>query len=85
MNRNGKTVRKCYGCILNLGDRCAVYEYPHERWHHSKCSNYDDKELYNKYLENLKKHPPDKAKEQRKKTTKLRHTEEHHQGMKNKG
>ncbi len=84
MNRKGKTVRKCHGCILNLGERCAVYEDPHERWQHSKCSSFNDKDLYNKYLENLEKHPPNKPKEQRKATAKLRHTGEHRQGMKSK-
>jgi len=84
VNRKGKTARKCYGCILNLGDHCAVYEDPHERWQHSKCSSFNDKDLYNKYLENLEKHPPNKTKEQRKATAKLRHTGEHRQGMKSK-
>ncbi|MFQ5962981.1 MAG: hypothetical protein ACE5KZ_01690 [Candidatus Scalinduaceae bacterium] len=81
MNRNGKPTRKCYGCILNLDNRCAVYEDPHARWHHSKCSNYNDKILYNKYLKNLEKHLSNRAKERRKKTAKSRHTAEHHQGM----
>ena len=80
MHRTGKPARKCHGCILNLGDHCAVYEEPHERWHHSSCSSFNDKELYNKYLENLKKHPPSEAKEHRKETAKLHDTEEHHQG-----
>lgn len=82
MNRKGKPARKCHGCILNLGDHCAVYEDPHDKWHHSKCSSYNDKELYNKYLENLKKHPPKEAKEHRKESAKNHNTEEHHQGMK---
>ncbi len=84
MNRKGQTVRKCHGCILNLGDHCAIYEDPHERWQHSKCSSFNDKVLYNKYLENLEKHPLNKPKEQRKATAKLRHTGEHRQGMKSK-
>ncbi len=54
MNKNGKPVRKCNGCILNLGERCAVYVVPHDRWYYSMCLHYNDKELYNKYLENLK-------------------------------
>ncbi len=84
MNRKGKTVRKCHGCILNLGDHCAIYEDPHDRWQHSKCSSFNDKDLYNKYLENLEKHPPNKPKEQRKAAAKRRHTGEHRQGMKSK-
>ncbi len=81
MNINGKTVRKCYGCILNLDNRCATYENPHEKWRHSRCSSYNDKEFYNKYLENLKKHLPNEAKERRREMAKFRHTREHHQGM----
>ncbi len=82
MNRKGKPARKCHGCILNLGNHCAVYEDPHNKWHHSKCSSYNDKDLYDKYLENLKKHPPKESKEQRKEMAKNHNTEEHHQGMK---
>ena len=81
MNINSKTVRKCYGCILNLDNRCAAYENPHEKWRHSRCSSYNDKELYNKYLENLKKHLPNEAKERRREAAKFRHTREHHKGM----
>ena len=85
MNRKGKTVRKCHGCILNLGDHCAVYEEPQQKWHQSKCSHYNDRDLYNKYLEDLEKHPPNESKELRKETAKRRHTGgEHRQGMKSK-
>ncbi len=82
MNRKFKPVRKCHGCILNLGERCAIYEDPHEKWNHSKCSSYNDKELYRKYIEDLNKHPQDEAKEKRRKKARLRNTGEHRQGMK---
>ncbi len=82
MNRKHKPARKCHGCILNLGERCAVYEDPHERWHHSKCTSYNDEELYAKYKEDLEKHPPKEPKEHRKEVAKLHKTEEHHQGNK---
>jgi hypothetical protein len=71
MNKKGKPARKCHGCILNMGERCAIYEEPHDKWHNSKCTSYNDQELYHKYLEDMegaKKHK----------------TEEHHQGMKGK-
>jgi hypothetical protein len=48
------------------------------------CLSYNDKELYNKYLENLKKHLPNEAKERRKEIAKLFHTREHYQGMRSK-
>ncbi len=85
MNINGKTIRKCYACISNLGNHCAVYENPHERWRHSRCSSYNDKELFNKYMKNLEKHPQNEAKERRKGIAKLRLTKEHHQGMRSNG
>ena len=56
MNRKGKPVRKCHGCILNIGERCAIFDEPHDKWHNSKCSSYNDKELYRKYLKDLEKH-----------------------------
>jgi len=82
MNRKGKPVRKCHGCVLNIGDRCAIYKEPHDKWHNSKCSSYNDKELYRKYLEYLEKHPQDNAKKQREESARQCKTEEHHQGMK---
>jgi hypothetical protein len=85
MNRKGKTVRKCYGCILNLGDHCAIYEDPHGKWHRSRCTSYNDKELYNKYLSNLEKHSSKEAKKRRREIAKHAHTEEHHQGMRTYG
>jgi len=80
MNRKGKSVRKCYGCILNTGEKCVVYEEPHDKWHNSKCTSYNNQELYRKYLEDIEKHPQKKDKEQRKDTAKKHNTEEHHQG-----
>ena len=82
MNRKGKPVRKCHGCILNIGEHCAIFEEPHDKWHNSKCSSYNDKELYHKYLEDLEKHTQNNAEKERKEVAKQHKTEEHHQGMK---
>ena len=84
MNRKGKPVRKCHGCILNIGERCAIFNEPHDKWHNSKCSSYNDKELYRKYLEDLEKHSQEDSKKLRKETAREHNTEEHHQGMKGK-
>jgi len=84
MNRKGKPVRKCYGCILNIGERCAVYKEPHDKWHQSKCSSYNDQELYRKYLEDLEKLSQKDSKRRRREVSKEHNTEEHHQGMKGK-
>lgn len=84
MNRKGKPVRKCYGCILNIGENCVVYEEPHDKWRNSKCTSYNDQELYRKYLEDKEKHTEKKTKKQRKDIAKQHNTEERHQGMKGK-
>ena len=84
MHKKGKAVRKCHGCILNIGDRCAIYEEPHDKWHNSKCTGYNDEELYRKHKIDLEKHPENDAKKQRRKLAKKHNTEEHHQGMKGK-
>ena len=82
MHKKGKPVRKCHGCILNIGDSCAIYEEPHDKWQHSKCTSYNDQELYRKYKEGLEKYPEDDAKKQRREAAKKHKTEEHHQGNK---
>ncbi len=84
MHKKGKPVRKCHGCLLNIGDHCAIYKEPHDRWHHSKCASYNDQELYQKYKEDIEKHPEGDAKKQRREIAKKHNTEEHHQGNKGK-
>ncbi|HHT9132151.1 MAG TPA: hypothetical protein ACFYED_06670 [Candidatus Tripitaka californicus] len=75
-----KPVRKCSGCKLNLGERCAVFPSPREKWRHGLCSGYNNVELINKYQEEIAKHPPKVDKVQRKKVAGSRGTVEHHQG-----
>ncbi len=81
MHRKGKPARKCYSCILKLRNHCAIHTVPHDKWHNSKCSSYNDIELYREYLEEFKKHPEDNAKRERRNIAKKHNTEEHHQGM----
>ncbi len=75
-----KPVRKCNDCKLNLGGRCAIYESPRDKWHHGRCSGFNNAELIKKFEEELAKHPPKETKEKRKMVAKERGTEEHHQG-----
>ncbi len=75
-----KPVRKCSGCKLNLGDRCAVFENPRDKWRRGRCSGYNDPELIKKWSEEQAKHLPKETKEKRKMIAKKRRTEEHHQG-----
>lgn len=75
-----KPVRKCSGCKLNLGDRCAIFESPRDKWRRGRCSGYNNPKLIKKYEEEQAKHPPKETKEKRKKVAKERSTIEHHQG-----
>lgn len=75
-----RPVRKCSGCKLNLGERCAVFPSPREKWRHGMCPGYNNEEMIKKYQEELRKHPPKKEREHRKEIAKSRHTVEHQQG-----
>jgi len=47
MRRTHKPVHKCYDCPLNLGERCAVYAYPHDMWHgRKKCPGYRNERMF---------------------------------------
>ncbi|MGR3311193.1 MAG: hypothetical protein ACUZ77_10520 [Candidatus Brocadiales bacterium] len=81
MNINSKPVRKCHGCKLNLGDSCAVYDSPHNKWHNSKCSGYNNPELIKKHQEEIEKLAHKIQDENRKIGAKARQNEEHHQGV----
>lgn len=78
-----KPVRKCHDCKLNLGDRCAIFENPRDKWHRGRCSGYNNPELIKTYEEEQAKHPPNETKKKRKLTAKERNTVEHHQGKSN--
>lgn len=75
-----KPVRKCNDCELNLGDRCAFFESPRDKWHGGRCSAYNNPEWIRKFEEERAKHPPKESKEKRKLSARERGTEEHHQG-----
>ncbi len=80
MHKSPKPVRKCHGCKLNLGDRCGVFPDPHKQWHPGKCGGHGDEELYQRYLEDQEKHPPDSRKQERRRRARLAKTEPHHDG-----
>jgi hypothetical protein len=54
MHRNAKPVRKCYACLLNLGDHCWSYAYPRGQWHGKRCPAFENEEMYEQYREWLK-------------------------------
>lgn len=50
MKSSAKPVRKCYGCLLNLGDRCWAYRYPRGQWRGSKrCRARDDAAMHERF------------------------------------
>jgi len=82
MRRTRKPVRKCRGCGLNLGDRCARFEFPHDMWHnHRKCPGYMNEQMLKEYQEEQAKKQLRTSKEMRRQVMKQRSTEPHYQGV----
>lgn len=50
ISRSRKPIKPCEGCRLNLGERCAAFLYPTEKWTHHDCDGYNDEALIEKYL-----------------------------------
>ena len=49
---SAKPVRKCHGCLLNLGDHCWHYRYPRGQWRHGRtCSARDNTDLHAQFRE----------------------------------
>ena len=80
MHESTKPVRKCHSCKLNLGERCAVFRDPHQEWKPGKCRGFGDEALYEAYLAETARHPPDVRKEARRERAKQTRTEPHHDG-----
>jgi len=43
--KSQKPVKQCDGCELNLGNRCAAFHYPVEKWFKRECEGYGNLEL----------------------------------------
>lgn len=55
MRITSKPVRKCHGCLLNLGDRCWGYRFPQRQWRRrGGCPGYDNPVAYELYHEWLR-------------------------------
>lgn len=40
-------MRRCHGCLLNLGSRCWAFVSPREQWkRHAICPGYANEEIY---------------------------------------
>ena len=81
MHRTRKPVRKCHGCPLNLGPRCAVYEYPHDQWHdRDKCPGYMNEAMLRQYEARVAKAKSDHGRLERRAAMKSAETEPHWTG-----
>ncbi len=82
MHRNGKPVRKCHGCPLNLRDRCGAYDSPHDQWHNKKmCSGYKNAALVEQYEARLAQASCEPEHERRPTALKSGRTASHHQDV----
>lgn len=80
MFKSGKPVRKCHGCPLNLGPRCAAFPDPHKQWDSRKCKGYANEALHQEYLDEQASHPADPEREERRRRAKRAKTEPHYDG-----
>jgi len=81
MHQSAKPVGKCYGCELNLGERCGVFEDPRATWQtHTVCPGYLNAELLAAYQESLAHKDAKVRKEKRRLVAKMRHAYAHHLG-----
>lgn len=80
MKRTKKPARKCHGCGLNLGDRCGIYDFPHDMWRHKSCPGFGNDELLADYEVNQARERERQAKRERREVARMRDTEDHHQG-----
>jgi hypothetical protein len=75
VHKSSKPIRKCHGCKLNLGETCGVFPNPREQWNNKTCHGFGNEKMYQEYIENKAKHPPDSAKEKRRESARFEKTE----------
>ena len=86
MHRTHKPVRKCHGCPLSLGERCAVYEFPHDQWHSKvKCPGYMNQAMLAEHEARMAKEKSDHGRADRRSKTKRAQTEPHYTGRRDPG
>lgn len=80
MRRSPKPVHECYDCPLNLGESCAVYEFPRQMWHgRKKCPGYRNEEMYQQWLAEQVRHQDKMDALQRRQEMRLRQAEAAHE------
>jgi hypothetical protein len=75
--RSPKPVKECTGCLLNQGNRCAVFPHPVEMWAHGDCEGYNNEELIAKYTDLGDGQGAHARKIKRREKSKYEHTIEH--------
>jgi hypothetical protein len=81
MHQTAKPVGKCYGCGLNLGERCGIFENPHAMWQtHSVCPGFQNAELLAAYQESIAHKDIKVRKERRRLVAKMRRDYARHTG-----
>ncbi len=75
-----KPVRKCYSCLLNLGDRCWLYDNPHDQWHRlHRCPGFGNQALHAEFQAwQLKPRHVTPRQQRRERFAQQCRTEEHH-------
>jgi hypothetical protein len=82
---SNKPVRECAGCGLDLGKRCAFFEYPVDQWKHRSCEGYNSPELIERFSRMQHPDGAHKRKELRIEKAKMAHTVDHQDGAKRPG
>jgi hypothetical protein len=80
-SKTPKPVKQCEGCVLNQGDRCAVFAHPAIQWLHRDCEGYNNAELIARYGDHSDGHGAHARKAARqmdaKKDKQIEHPEDH--------
>ena len=78
--RSAKPVHKCHACGLNLGDRCAVYPVPRDKWRRKDCPGFGNEKMLWEYQQEQAKLQADTSRGKRRAKAKERSSEPHWQG-----
>ena len=82
---SNKPVRECSGCELNLGKRCAFFEFPIDQWKHRRCEGYNSPELIERLARMQHPDGAHKRRDERVEKAKLAHTVDHQDGARRPG
>lgn len=81
INKSPKPVKQCEGCILNLTNRCAAFEFPAQQWQEHDCEGYNNPILIKKYRSGYLGEGAHERKRQRVAKAKASHDVEHRDAL----